>query len=335
MIEITQKSIFYEQARRMLSANLATKEHFEAFNDQQDVNQLQDTEMLNRTMYHKIKNEISIILEIVHEIIADVEKPDKILLDIRKHIQTILDGIQTKRQLEESKVKQIPLDDYKEIMAIISQTAHDIVDFVNNETAVIQEDIAFTLSDLSKDDSLYQGLNELQTQLKVTQTALDDLKSVNEGIKIRNNRLKVKELFENWQRNPKLKNATISLDIKNSESELYGDAQKIKSFMSELIENSIKHNADKPELKINISSDETSKFGSKCLIIKYLDNGKGISRGRKDWVFLPLNTTKPKISSGLGLFMIKRTLKEMNGTINEQGKRGVNFEINIPYGTEI
>jgi len=102
LIEITQESIFYEQARRMLSANLATKEHFEAFNVQ-DSNQLQDTEMLNRTMYHKIKNEIGIILEIVHEIIADVPEPNKILFDIRKHIQTILDGIQTKRQLEESR----------------------------------------------------------------------------------------------------------------------------------------------------------------------------------------------------------------------------------------
>ncbi len=337
LTEITEKSNFYEKAHKLLSSHLATKEHFEMFN-QQDLNQLQDTElqdteMLNRTMYHKIKNEISILLEIVHEIIAD--KSDEILLDIRKHIQTILDEIQTKRQLEESKVKQISLDDYTEIMTVISQTAHDIVDFVNNELAIIQEDIAFMLPDLAKNDSFYQGIIELQDQLLVTQTALDDLKAVNEGIKIRNNRIKVKELFEKWQHNPKLKNATISLNIKNPESELYSDAQKIKSFISELIDNSIKHNSNEPELKITISSKEINEFNSKCLVINYWDNGKGISRKRKDWVFLPLKTTKPKISSGLGLFMIKRTLREMNGTINEQGKRGVNFEIKIPYGAEI
>jgi signal transduction histidine kinase len=35
---------------------------------------------------------------------------------------------------------------------------------------------------------------------------------------------------------------------------------------------------------------------------------------------------------GLGLFIIKRTLKEMNGHIIETGEQGVRFEIDIPYG---
>jgi len=81
--EIHQNSPSYAQARKMLSLNLAPKEYFEMFN-QPTQNALKDTEMLNRAMYHKIQNEISILKEIVHEIIADTESQDEMLLDILK-----------------------------------------------------------------------------------------------------------------------------------------------------------------------------------------------------------------------------------------------------------
>jgi signal transduction histidine kinase len=321
----------------MLSLNLTPKEYFEMFN-QPTQNALKDTEMLNRAMYHKIQNEISILKEIVHEIIADTESQDEMLLDILKGIEMIFEGIKKRRHQEESQVKQIPADDYEEIIAIISQTAHGIVDFVNNELAVIQEDIWDIQSDLDENEPRLQELDELQKQLKISQAALDDLKSVNEGIKSKYSHFKVKELFETWQNNPKLRNATISLDIHNPESEFYGDKQKIESFLSELVENSLKHNANKTNLQIHINANGAiGKIpgSQKHLVITYRDNGKGLSRKRKEWVFLPLKTTMSKTSSGLGLFMIKRTLTEMNGTLIEKGKGGVNFEIKIPYGEEL
>ena len=341
--EIIETSPNHTQALRMLSLNLDPKGYFELFNtptqDSTD-KPLQDTEMLNRTLYHKIKNEVSILKEIAHEIIADTETQDEILSEIIRHIEMIFDGIQTRRHQEEAKVQQIPANDYEEIIAIIAQTAHDIVDFVNNELVIIQMDVDEALFDVTENEPRYQGLNELQAQLTVTQAALDDLKSVNEGLKIKNNYLQINALFETWQNNPKLRNATISLDIQEPESEWYLDKQKIKSFLSELIDNSLKHNANQADLKIqftaqNNQTDEPRKKirgHQKYLIITYRDNGKGISQSRKEWVFLPLKTTRSKDSSGLGLFMIKRTLKEMKGTIIEKGKGGVHFEMKIPDG---
>lgn len=62
-----------------------------------------------------------------------------------------------------------------------------------------------------------------------------------------------------------------------------------------------------------------------------LDNGKGIPPDKKDWIFLPLKTTSD-IGSGLGLFMIKRTLEKMNGYIAvDPNAEGATFEIVIPY----
>ena len=341
--EITEDSPSYTQALKMLSSNLAPKEYFEMFNQPTEAepidNPLQDTEMLNRSMYHKIKNEVSLLTEIVHEMIADTQ--DEMLAEIRTRIKKIFEGIQTRRQLEESKVKQIPTDNYETIITIISETAHDIVDFVNNELAIIQEDVLFALSELTANDPRRHGLNDLQKQLNVTQAALNDLKSVNAGIKIKSNHLQVKELFATWRDNPKLSNATISVDMQNPELELYLDKQKVKSILSELVENSLKYNANQADLQINMTAKEVSSIGTgqrskmpghkKYLMLGYRDNGKGISKKRKEWAFLPLKTSS-KTSSGLGLFMIKRTLKEMDGYIVEKGKQGVHFEIRIPYG---
>lgn len=110
--------------------------------------------------------------------------------------------------------------------------------------------------------------------------------------------------------------------------------------MSELVENSLKHNADKPDLQIAMSSRDVNKTPStgnrvpgnqKHLLITFIDNGKGIPSNKKEWIFLPLETTSRE-GSGLGLFIIKRILKEMKGHIIETGKQGVHFEIDIPYG---
>jgi tetratricopeptide (TPR) repeat protein len=339
LTEITAASPLYLQAKHLLLPNLGPKELFEMFN-QQTEKQFKDTAMLNRSIYHKIQNEVSILKEIVYEIIANTHT-DNILSNMLNQIEQMLDGIKSKRNnLEQTKIKQIPTEDYDALIATISQTAHDIVDYANNQLSILSEDIWEALDDLEDPTApRYQGLEELQAQVKNTQEALDDLKSVNEGIKPKYTRFKVKDLFETWQNNPKLRNATIRLNIQNPETELYGDEPKIKSFLNELVENSLNHNPEQADLQIHINAQELEQTqtqrkpitpAKKHLIINYYDNGKGIPSDKKDWIFLPLKSTSSK-SSGLGLFMIRRTLKEMKGTIREDGRQGVHFQIQIPY----
>ncbi len=206
-----------------------------------------------------------------------------------------------------------------------------------------------TLRLLKKKNMPTQKLRKLLVQIEYTESALNDLKSVNKGITIHYKPFKVKELFENWKNTPKLQNATLFFDIQNSESVFTGDEQKIKSFLSELIENSLKNNPVQPDLEIRISSEDVNRLPSrisdslkeykkipgdkKHLAITFNDNGTGIPQNKKEWIFLPLNTTVED-SSGLGLFIIRRTLAEMKGYIIETGTNGANFEIYVPYGDE-
>lgn len=180
----------------------------------------------------------------------------------------------------------------------------------------------------------------------MTRAALNALKSINEGIYIEYTRFPVKHLFAKWAKNAKIKHATISLEIENGDSEFKGDFDAIKSFLSELVENSLRHNpnleadAAQADLSIRITSKDQVNpprirgknipGEQKYLVITFSDNGRGISPHKKEWIFLPLKSTS-KVGSGLGLFIIKRTLTKMNGYIIETGNQGAKFEIYIPY----
>jgi signal transduction histidine kinase len=139
--------------------------------------------------------------------------------------------------------------------------------------------------------------------------------------------------------------AEIILDIQNGESEFNGDEEKIKSALNELIENSLKHNEGQPNLTLRITSQDvvnpprirgmTIPGEQKYLFIEFADNGKGVPPDKKDWIFLPLNTTSLEgKGSGLGLFIIRRTFMKMNGYIEETGFNGARFELYVPYKTE-
>ena len=70
----------------------------------------------------------------------------------------------------------------------------------------------------------------------------------------------------------------------------------------------------------------------KYLFIEFADNGSGVPEDKKDWIFQPLKTTSQEDKgSGLGLFIIRKTLTKMNGYIREVGRDGARFEIYIPY----
>ncbi|MEA5574950.1 ATP-binding protein [Anabaena sp. UHCC 0451] len=339
--QIAEESPRYSQALEMLTLNLSEEEYFKMVKSdyQSGVN---DTEILNRAIYHKIANEISILKGIAYRILRFSQTEDPLLTGIINDIENVLEEVNRRRGLEKSQIATIANDEYEQIIAIISQTAHDISDFVNNELAIIESKTRRAMRKITIDDPHYKQFEKLLTQLKFTQIALNDLKAINEGIKIKNHHFKIKKIFEKWEANPHIDNASITLDIANGDSEFNGDEEKIKSILNELVENSLKHNAKKLDLNISISTEDIiNPVGvrganipgeQKYLLIEFNDNGQGIPSDKKDWIFQPLKTTANEgYGSGLGLFIIRKTLTQMNGYIQETGWKGAKFKIYIPY----
>jgi tetratricopeptide (TPR) repeat protein len=340
--EIADSSPSYAEAFKMLSLNLSPKEYWEMFRKVSNADYVRDTEILNRSIYHKIKNEVSILKGIAYRIIYQSQAKDEILSEIIHNIEHIIEQINDRREQEKAEVKNIPDNEYEKLIDIISETAHDISDFVINELAAIESKIRRIMWKMPKDDARYPQFEKLLQQLEFTQNAINDLKSVNQGINIRYNRFQVKKLFEKWEKNQNIANASILLHIEDGEAEFNGDEEKIKSALNELIENSIKHNPEQTDLQIKIIAKIGNRSGSVIplrqqsgLFIEFSDNGKGIPPEKKEQIFLPLETTsKDGEGSGLGLFIIKKTLTEMKGSIQETGENGARFEINIPYMEE-
>ncbi len=339
--QIAEESPRYSQALEMLTLNLSEEEYFKMVKSdyQSGVN---DTEILNRAIYHKIANEISILKGIAYRILRFSQTEDPLLTGIINDIENVLEEVKRRRALEKSQIATISNDQYEQILAIISKTAHDISDSVNNDLAIIESKTRRAMRKIAVDDSHYKQFEKLLIQLEFTQIALNDLKAINEGIKIKNHHFKIKKLFEKWEANPYVDNASITLDIANGNSEFNGDEEKIKSILNELVENSLKHNDKKLDLNISISTQDiinppgirgaTIPGEQKYLLIEFNDNGQGIPPDKKDWIFQPLKTTASEgHGSGLGLFIIRKTLTQMNGHIQETGWKGAKFKIYIPY----
>jgi len=339
--QIKEDSPRSAQALEMLTLNLSEEDYFDMVKTDTQT-WLSDTEMLNRAMYHKIANEISILKGIAYRILRRSEREDPLLSGIIQDIENVFAEVDRRRVAQKFEIQTIPHDDYRHILEVISKTAHNISDFVNNQLAVIESTTRRVMQKLQPSDPHYSQFEKLLTQLELTQTALSDLKAINEGITIKNHRFKVKKLFEKWETIPLLDGAQIFLDIHNGDSEFKGDEEKIKSALNELVENSLKHNSNQQNLAICITSQDiinppeirgrTMPGEQKYLLITFSDNGGGVPEDKKDWIFQPLRTTSQEgKGSGLGLFIIRKTLTKMNGYIRETGYNGARFEIHIPY----
>nr|VFJ61791.1 MAG: Signal transduction histidine kinase [Candidatus Kentron sp. DK] len=343
---ITEAMPGHGPALRMLHLNLGLKEQYERFGSDSEEDERQDRELLNRAIYHKILNEIGIFKGIAQRLAKKTES--EALRRIIEDIEAISEGIARRRDAASAQLETVPADDYDRILRTIADTAHDISDFVNNEMAVLKERVR-RLSKRAEDAALTDKFQRLLGQIEFTESGLNDLKAINETIRLHVNAFPVRDLFANWQQNPELGDAVITVHMDNPDSVFHGDEQKIKAILKELVDNTRKHNPPKAKLRIRLISRDVDSLPDyvlpgknipgkrKYLHIGYRDDGEGIPEEKKDWIFQPLKTTSAE-GGGLGLFIIRKTVRTMRGYILERGvygtTDGARFEIYLPYGAE-
>ncbi|MBW4461763.1 MAG: tetratricopeptide repeat protein [Nodosilinea sp. WJT8-NPBG4] len=345
--QIEESSLRYSEAMKALALNADSQTAYELFSGRDE--SFGSTEMLYRAMYHKIGNEVAILKSIAYRLLRKIEADHPIVSEIIGELEELQGSVNRQRVAQKAAIAKIPHDNYHKLIEIVSRTAHDIADEVNNILATIESKTRRTLRRLSIDSPLKENFEKFLAQLELTQTALNDLKSINEGMVIRRHRFPIKKLFEkwepaNWSSRPRLQKARISFKLENSEAEFDGDEEKIKSIINELVENSLKHNHRHTDLSIWMYAGEllnpadigmpTVPGNRRYLYIQICDNGKGISQDKKEWIFQPLNSTSPEEKgSGLGLFIARKTLLKMGGYIRETGEpgKGAKFQIYIPY----
>ena len=129
-------------------------------------------------------------------------------------------------------------------------------------------------------------------------------------------------------------NFAVNVD-KNLREFLYGDEDKLKQIIINLIDNSAKY-TKKGSITLNVSGHE-DKHSTLHLKISVKDTGIGISREDQGKLFGPfervnLAETQTIQGAGLGLHLVKKLLKLMNGSISVESEygKGSTFTIELP-----
>ena len=109
---------------------------------------------------------------------------------------------------------------------------------------------------------------------------------------------------------------------------LQSDARLLSRILENLLLNAREANGDAPAAQIAVSTDAALRLVS----ISITDNGPGIEAGLlPNALFEPLKTTKPH-GSGIGLWLVKRLVSSLNGTIQAENPTtgGARFTIQLP-----
>ncbi len=124
----------------------------------------------------------------------------------------------------------------------------------------------------------------------------------------------------------------IEIDFKSDKKEhrVCVDSEKMKIGIVNVIENAISYSKKGESIKISIKPD------GEFIALKIKDRGIGIKEGEKDIVFNKFyrgeggKKVQPE-GTGLGLFMTKKVIEQMGGTIELKSKEGKGSEFTLKF----
>ncbi len=192
-------------------------------------------------------------------------------------------------------------------------------------------------------DTLKNRLQQGMSQLKESDSSLDDLaigietikrrsegllkfaetyRNLNKITTLNSKKILVRDLFENLNQLmlPTLEQKNIELDIilKDPAITLDADINLLEQVLINLLVNAIEAVKEKTTPQILLSAYHTTAGKT---VIKVADNGSGMSEEIMDKIFIPFFSTR-KTGSGIGLSLCKQIMLLHKGNIQVQSKEG-------------
>jgi signal transduction histidine kinase len=122
---------------------------------------------------------------------------------------------------------------------------------------------------------------------------------------------------------------TYSIQKKNLDAIIIADHFLLSIALRNILQNAITYCS--PERRLDISVSLDLKPGQYCLMIR--DNGQGISQEFIDQIFhMFYKASSQSNGSGLGLYMARKAVEKMNGSIQVESEpeTGSEFSILLP-----
>lgn len=151
---------------------------------------------------------------------------------------------------------------------------------------------------------------------------------INKKTKIDLNKL-IQEIKISFENQANIKNINLSVNLCPGEPAIYGDSNKIKQVLINLIKNALEacEEAHAGEGMVCL----TAKSNSRKIQIIIEDNGPGMTEETISSLFLPFYTTKEK-GTGIGLSICRKIIEEHKGRIKVHSRlsQGSVFTIELP-----
>ncbi len=186
-----------------------------------------------------------------------------------------------------------------------------------NEQTSLVEKVSFEVVSL---DSIISDLNEI-LQIRNNLYKIKEIINIKEEVKITQ-----KVLVDSGQKMSFVENMELEIE-KNT---FWGVRAFLQSILSHLIGNAFKFKKERIDLKVKVI---TKKEGNN-FILKIIDNGKGIDLSQHNNKLFKMYSRFHfgMQGKGLGLYLVKKQVEEMNGTIQVKSKvnQGTTFIITLP-----
>jgi len=233
--------------------------------------------------------------------------------------------------LLEGQVEEL-LRERKGLLKIIS---HDIRSPFNKIHALIQ------LMKMSEDQLNEDQIEYLNNMHVTVMSGLElvrnmhDIKMIDEGLEISKEETDlnaiVKKAVQNFAELAELKKLKIYFDSSCKDAKLLVDSYYLQRAIENVISNAIKYSFEDKPINLNLEKDDN------IYSLSITDFGQGIKPEEVDLLFkkyskLSSRATKGEGSSGLGLYLAKYFLEQMNGEIfyHNQDKGMTTFVIQFP-----
>lgn len=222
----------------------------------------------------------------------------------------------------------------------IANITHELKTPVNGIVGMIELTLMDELNDDQK-ENLEFALKSTSNLINIIEDILDYTKIEKKSIKLKEDKINLihllQDLVNDFKTNYQDRKVDFILYIaKNIPCSIIADKNKLVLILNNLFKNSLKF-TNSGCISLNVTTiyeDDT------CVEIQFVltDTGVGIDESTKNELFKSFTQgdnsyTREKGGTGLGLYIVKNLIENMNGNINIEGKKsvGTKVEFNIKF----
>lgn len=252
---------------------------------------------------------------------------------LRIFAQEIADKIEQAEHLIKQRQDIIDLRDSQ-----FASKAREIIHETNNPLSVIRNYLQILGNRLGNDDPALADLNTIKEEIdRVGNIILRCAEDLNKEMIVdhRRHAVNINKLISDIDKIFKSSlfvthNINSRVSLADNIETVYFDKDAIKQIITNLIKNAVEAMGHNGELAI--STRNININGRVFVEIEIIDTGPGIPKHILDHLYSPVESTKGKGHSGLGLSIVKNLIDSMGGFIGcKTGSTGTVFTIQIPH----